>query len=381
MKKALLNGRVFDGLQLHTGVAVLIEGSKILALLPELEIPDSVTIRHDLEGHILAPGLIDIQVNGGGGVMFNDAPTLETIRSIGAAHRQFGTTGFLPTLISTDADTMRLAIEAVRQAISERVPGVLGIHLEGPYLNADQRGIHDADKFREIDEDDLELLTSLREGKTLVTLAPERNSLDRIKRLAEKGVLVFGGHSAATYEQTREALKAGMHGFTHLFNAMSQFESRAPGMVGAALEDRNSWCGLIADGQHIHPATFAVAVAAKSKGYSLLVTDAMASVGSAIRTFSYDDLEIEVVDGSCRLASGALAGSDLDMITAVRNAIRFAKLSLTEALRMASVYPAHALGLEDCVGYIRRGYTANLIEIDERLKLYRSWIDGEASEV
>jgi len=381
MKKALLNGRVFDGLQMHAGFAVLIEGSKILALLPELEIPDSVTIRHDLEGHILAPGLIDIQVNGGGGVMFNDSPTLETIRSIGAAHRQFGTTGFLPTLISTDADTMRLAIEAVRQAISERVPGVLGIHLEGPYLNADQRGIHDADKFREIDEDDLELLTSLREGKTLVTLAPERNSLDRIKRLAEKGVLVFGGHSAATYEQTREALKAGMHGFTHLFNAMSQFESRAPGMVGAALEDRNSWCGLIADGQHIHPATFAVAVAAKSKGYSLLVTDAMASVGSAIRTFSYDDLEIEVVDGSCRLASGALAGSDLDMITAVRNAIRFAKLSLTEALRMASVYPAHALGLEDCVGYIRRGYTANLIEIDERLKLYRSWIDGEASEV
>ena len=381
MKKALLNGRVFDGLQLHAGFAVLIEGSKILALLPELEIPDSVTIRHDLEGHILAPGLIDIQVNGGGGVMFNDAPTLETIRSIGAAHRQFGTTGFLPTLISTDADTMRLAIEAVRQAISERVPGVLGIHLEGPYLNADQRGIHHADKFCEIDEDDLELLTSLKEGKTLVTLAPERNSLDRIKRLAEKGVLVFGGHSAATYEQTREALKAGMHGFTHLFNAMSQFESRAPGMVGAALEDRNSWCGLIADGQHIHPATFAVAVAAKSKGYSLLVTDAMASVGSAIRTFNYDDLEIEVVDGSCRLASGALAGSDLDMITAVRNAIRFAKLSLTEALRMASVYPAHALGLEDCVGYIRRGYTANLIEIDERLKLYRSWIDGEASEV
>ena len=381
MKKALINGRVFDGLQLHAGFAVLIEGSKILALLPELEIPDSVTIRHDLEGHILAPGLIDIQVNGGGGVMFNDAPTLETIRSIGAAHRQFGTTGFLPTLISTDADTMRLAIEAVRQAISERVPGVLGIHLEGPYLNADQRGIHHADKFCEIDEDDLELLTSLKEGKTLVTLAPERNSLDRIKRLAEKGVLVFGGHSAATYEQTREALKAGMHGFTHLFNAMSQFESRAPGMVGAALEDRNSWCGLIADGQHIHPATFAVAVAAKSKGYSLLVTDAMASVGSAIRTFNYDDLEIEVVDGSCSLASGALAGSDLDMITAVRNAIRFAKLSLTEALRMASVYPAHALGLEDCVGYIRRGYTANLIEIDEWLKLYRSWIDGEASEV
>jgi N-acetylglucosamine-6-phosphate deacetylase len=201
-----------------------------------------------------------------------------------------------------------------------------------------------------------------------------------ISRLKGQGVRVFGGHSDASYDETREALAAGLQGFTHLFNAMSPMESRKPGMVGAALEDDGSWCGLIADGQHIHPTVFSVAVAAKPRGFSLLVTDAMASVGSDKKTFDFDGKEIHVADGSCRLASGALAGSDLDMITAVKNAMRFARLELTEALRMASVYPAHALGLEDQLGYIRVGYRASFIEIDEELNLYRNWIDGELGE-
>ena len=157
-------------------------------------------------------------------------------------------------------------------------------------------------------------------------------------------------------------------------------ESRSPGMVGAALEDRDSWCSLIADGQHVHPATFAVAVAAKRRGYSVLVTDAMASVGSGKKSFTFDGQEIVVTDGSCRLASGVLAGSDLDMITAVRNAARFAGLNPSEALRMGSSYPAHALGMESQLGYIRAGYRANFVEVDENLNLYRSWIDGEVSE-
>jgi len=379
MKKALVNGRVFDGQGVHTGLAVLLEDGRISGLVPEIEIPASVSQQHDLQGHMLAPGLIDIQVNGGGGVMFNDAPTLETIRTMGEAHRRFGTTGFLPTLISTDFETMQRAIEAVRQAIAAAVPGVLGIHLEGPYLNPGMRGIHHAERFRQIDEAAFELLTSLPEACTLVTLAPECTSPGMIARLTQRGVLVFGGHSAATYQQTREAFGAGMRGVTHLFNAMSQFESRVPGMVGAALEDRHSWCGLIADGQHVHPAAFAIAVAAKRKGYSLLVTDAMATVGSASKAFNYDGAVIEVVDGACRLVSGALAGSDLDMITAVRNAARFAGLNPSEALRMASCYPAQALGLENQLGFIRAGYRASFIEIDEDLNLYRSWIDGEVS--
>jgi len=380
MKKALFNCRVFDGQKLHAGQAVLLADGRVSALVPDDDIPDSVTGRYDLEGRILAPGLIDIQVNGGGGVMFNDAPTVETIRRMGAAHRRFGTTGFLPTLISTDFTTMRKAIEAVRQAIAEGVPGVLGIHLEGPFLNPDKRGIHQASRFTQIDERAFELLTSLKEGCTLVTLAPECTAPGMITRLKGQGVVVFGGHSDASYEQTREALQAGLRGFTHLFNAMGPMESRAPGMVGAALEDRDSWCGLIADGQHLHPATFAVAVAAKRTGYSVLVTDAMASVGSDNNRFLFDGQEIKVVGGSCRLSSGALAGSDLDMITAVRNAVSFAGLNPSEALRMASSYPAHAIGLENQLGYIRVGFRADFVEVDENLNLYRSWINGEVSE-
>ncbi len=380
MKKALFNCRVFDGLELHTGLAVLLGDGKVSELVPELDIPASITERSDLEGHILAPGLIDIQVNGGGGVMFNDAPTVETIRTMGEAHRRFGTTGFLPTLISTDITTMKKAIVAVRQAIDEGVPGVLGIHLEGPHLSPDRRGIHHASRFKQIDEAAFELLTSLDKGCTLVTLAPECTSAGMIARLKGQGVVVFGGHSDASYEQTHEALKAGLRGFTHLFNAMSPMESRSPGMVGAALEDRDSWCGLIADGQHVHPATFAVAVAAKRRGYSVLVTDAMASVGSGKKAFTFDGQEIVIADGSCRLLSGVLAGSDLDMITAVRNAVRFAELNPSEALRMASSYPAHALGVEGQLGYIREDYRANFVEVDEDLNLYRSWIDGEVNE-
>lgn len=379
MKTALVNGRVFDGQGVHTGLAVLLEDGKISSLLAGTELPTSITQRHDLRGHMLAPGLIDIQVNGGGGVMFNDGPTLETLRSIGATHRRFGTTGFLPTLISTDFATMKAAIEVVRQAIAESVPGILGIHLEGPFLNPDKCGIHHADRFRQIDEAAFELLTSLPGACTLVTLAPERTSPGMIARLKASGVLVFAGHSAASYEQTREALDAGVRGFTHLFNAMSPMQTRAPGMVGAALQDRHSWCGLIADGQHVHPATFAVAVAAKRKGYSVLVTDAMATVGADTSAFSFDGLDISVTDGSCRLPSGALAGSNLDMLSAVRNTVRFTGLDATEALRMASTYPAHALGLEDQLGYIRAGYRASLIEVDEDLNLVNSWIDGEVN--
>jgi len=377
MSRALVNGRIFDGQGLHTGLAVVLEYGRVTALVPEAELPSTVTLRIDLEGHMLAPGLIDLQVNGGGGVMFNDAPTLETLKTMAAAHRRFGTTGFMPTLISTDFATMTSAIEAVRHAAGGAVPGVLGIHLEGPFLNPDRHGIHDPGRFAPLDERAFELVTSLPGACTLVTLAPECTDTAMIARLSERGVLVFGGHSDASYEQTRAALAAGLRGFTHLFNAMSQMQSRAPGMVGAALEDRHSWCGLIADGRHVHPATFAVAVAAKGKGHSILVTDAMATVGSDQRSFTFDGREISVSDGSCRLESGALAGSDLDMLTAVRNTVEFTGLDSTEALRMGSTYPAHALGLENQMGYIRAGYRANFIELDDDLNLHRSWIDGD----
>ncbi|MBT8070684.1 MAG: N-acetylglucosamine-6-phosphate deacetylase [Gammaproteobacteria bacterium] len=379
MIKAIVNGRVFDGEKLHSGLAVVLHGRTVHELLPREKLPVSVAIECDLGGHILAPGLIDIQVNGGGGVMFNDAPTVETIRRIGAAHRHFGTTGFLPTLISSNPGTMKRAIEAVDKAITGGVPGVLGVHLEGPFLNPAKRGIHKAERFLELDAGAIDLLTSSQHGCTLVTVAPETTENTMISRLAEQGVLVFGGHSAATCEEVQAALKAGMRGFTHLFNAMSPLQSRAPGMVGAALHDPDSWFGIIADGHHVHPTTFAVAVAAKRKGYAMLVSDAMASVGTDDGSFMFDGSEIIAGEGCCRLPDGTLAGSNMDMISAVRNTVRFAGVDPTEALRMASTYPAHALGLEGELGYIKPGFRASFIELDENLNLFRTWIDGKAS--
>jgi len=380
MQKILVNCRVFDGEELRAGLAVVLHGDRIVKLLPQHEIGGTCDTTWDLHGHILAPGLIDLQVNGGGGLMFTESPTVETIRSIGTAHRRFGTTGFLPTLISSDFSTMQQAIEAVGQAIATRVPGVLGIHLEGPYLNAEKRGIHNADRFRCIDEAAFTLMTSLQGGRTLVTIAPELTTPGMISRLSKAGVLVFGGHSTATCAQTHDALQAGMRGVTHLFNAMSPLTSRAPGMVGAALQDPDCWCGIIADGHHVHPASFAVAVAAKQRGRVFLVTDAMATVGSARKKFNFNGAGIKVTGGCCRTASGRLAGSDLDMISAVRNSVRFADIDTLEALRMASSYPAQALGLQNFVGFIRPGYKANFIELDDELNLYRSWIDGGVSE-
>jgi len=379
MRSVLINARVFDGERLHTGLNVVVESGRITALTSEALNPETART-WDVQGRLLAPGLVDIQVNGGGGIMFNDEPAVETIRRIGAAHRRFGTTGFLPTLISGSPETMVHAVAAVRTALKEKVPGLLGIHLEGPFLNPEYRGIHDDRRFRALQDEDFSLFEMPGHGRTLLTIAPEMMRPEQIGQLVENGVIVFGGHSAASYEQVQVALKAGMSGFTHLFNAMSPFTSREPGMVGAALEDPDSWVGLIADGHHVHPASFAVALAAKTAGRSLLVTDAMAAVGQENKTFEWNGQTVTAADGCCRLPNGALAGSDLDMMTAVRNVMRFAGVDCYEALRMASTYPAQAIGLETELGVIKPGFRASMIELDENMMLRNSWIDGQLAE-
>jgi N-acetylglucosamine-6-phosphate deacetylase len=211
-------------------------------------------------------------------------------------------------------------------------------------------------------------------------VAPEAVGPDAIRRLAGAGLVVFGGHSAARYDAVRQALDAGLRGFTHLFNAMSPFTSREPGMVGAALADPDSWIGLIADGHHVHPASLAVAVRAKRRGRSLLVTDAMATVGAPGATFDWEGRTVHAADGACRLPDGALAGSDLDLVAAVRNIVRFAAVDREEALRMASAYPAAALGLDGELGVIRPGCRASFIELDGELNVRRSWIDGAMAD-
>ena len=329
-----------------------------------------------MNGGCLVPGFIDLQVNGGGGVLFNNDTSVEAIASIGRAHRTFGTTGFLPTLISDDAAVMQRAIDATRSAIAQGVPGVLGIHLEGPYLAPARRGTHDAGKFRVPDAAEIAMATSLDSGITVITLAPECVPAGTIRALVARGAIVCAGHSAASYEEVRGGLAAGITGFTHLYNAMTPLQGREPGVVGAALEDADSWVGVIVDGVHVHPASLKVAIAAKPQGKVLLVTDAMPMVGGATPSFDLYGETITAVDGVVRNAAGALAGSALDMTSAVRNTVRLLGLSLDEACRMASQYPAEFLGLGGERGRIAPGYRADLVLLDAEVNVRRSWIGG-----
>jgi N-acetylglucosamine-6-phosphate deacetylase len=381
MKTVLRNARILAGDEFRDDLAVVIESGRITALVsdaaPMLGQADEQV---DLGGGWLLPGFIDAQVNGGGGVLFNNSPDVATLRTLAQAHRRFGTTGLLPTLISDDVQVMRAAIAATRQAISEGVPGVLGIHLEGPYIAPARKGTHDANKFRVPDAAEIALAASLDNGVTLLTLAPERVPLESIRALVERGVVVAAGHTAASYEEARAGLEAGIRGFTHLYNAMSPLTGREPGAVGAALEDRDSWVGIIADGVHVHPASLRVALAAKPRGKVMLVTDAMPPVGAEDPSYELYGEVITAIDGVVRNAAGSLAGSALDMATAVRNSVQLLGVSLAEAARMASTYPAQFLNLDDRYGHIAEGHHADLVLLDDALQVRSTWIAGQRED-
>lgn len=359
------------------GFAVRIEGDRIAAIVPERDVPASDR-RYEAHGMTLLPGFVDAQNNGGGGVLFNDDPSVAAITAIAAAHRRFGTTGLLPTLISDDLDVVRRGVRAVKEAIELGVPGILGIHIEGPFLNFDRKGIHDPTKLRTLDEEGFAVVTALKAGRTLVTLAPERTTPEMLRRLAAAGIVVAAGHTDGTYREIREALDNGLTGFTHLFNAMSPLTSREPGAVGAALEDVNSWCGLIVDGRHVDPVTMRLALRCRPHNRFMLVTDAMPSVGMSDKRFTLQGQEVRVVDGVCMNADGTLAGADLDMATAVRNAVSMLDVPLETASRMASSYPAEFLRLADEIGTIAPGYRADLVLLDGDLEVVQCWISGRS---
>jgi len=371
----LCNARVFDGERLRDDVAVRLEHGRIAAV----GIADSdATFGEgvDLDGGLLVPGFVDVQVNGGGGALFNASPDVDTIRRIAAAHRRFGTTTLLPTLISDDWAVMQKAAAAVTQALQAGTPGVRGIHFEGPYLNAERRGAHSATAIRPVDGAAQALLANRQMGCVVVTLAPEQVPADFIRALTAAGVRVCAGHSTASFDEVRAAIAAGLCGFTHLFNAMPPLAGRTPGVLGAALDDAGTWCGVIADGHHVHWANLRLAVHSKPPGRVMLVTDAMPSVGAADKRFKLGGETVTVADGVCRTADGTIAGSDLDMATAVRNAVGELGVGLEEALRMASLYPAAFLGLDDRIGRIAPGYAADLALLDDDLIVRATWIAG-----
>lgn len=374
---AFVNGRVLTENGFERDLSVIVEDSHIVAVLPGPAPRHATAI--DLGGGYLVPGFIDTQVNGGGDVLFNDEPTVDGLRRIARAHRKYGTTGMLPTLISDDVDVMRRAIDATRDALAQNVPGVLGVHLEGPYLNAARKGVHDPSKFHTPDAAELDLVASLgKAGVTLVTLAPERFDAATLRALAARGVIIAAGHTAATYEQLRDAFANGITGITHLFNAMTPMNSREPGAVGAALENPDAWCGLIVDGYHVHDASLRVAIAARPRGKMMLVTDAMPPVGGEREAFSLYGVEMICRDGQCTTADGTLAGSALDMASAVRNTVQRLGLPLDEACRMASQYPADFIGLAGELGRIAPGYRADLVVLDDTLNVQGTWIAGQS---
>ncbi|WP_066801152.1 N-acetylglucosamine-6-phosphate deacetylase [Sphingomonas soli] len=368
---ALANGRALlpSG---FSGDCVLIENGRIAAILPA---PPADAEIVDLGGRMLLPGFIDTQVNGGGGRLFNDDPSVDTLRVIAETHRRYGTTAMLPTLISDDLSVVEAAIAAVDAAIEAGVPGLIGIHIEGPFLAPARKGIHPEGKLQPLRDEYLALLTSLRRGKTLVTLALEQATPDQIARLTAAGAIVAAGHSDAPYETVRLAIDAGLTGFTHLFNAMSQLSGRAPGMVGAALESDETFAGLIADGYHLHPASLRAAYAAKGHERLMLVTDAMPSVGSDAPGFDLQGRFIRREGDRLVGEDGTLAGSTLTMAGAVRGMMEQGRVPIETAVTMASATPAAFLGLGDR-GAIAPGMAADLLLADQDLTIHASWIGG-----
>jgi N-acetylglucosamine-6-phosphate deacetylase len=373
-RTAIAASHVFDGVALHRDTAVLIDGTSITALLPRADVPADTRVQSLPAGQWLAPGFIDTQVNGGGGVLFNDEPTPAGISAIVSAHRKFGTTSLLPTLITDLPATTAKAIRAVDEAAAS-MPGVLGIHLEGPFLSPERPGVHDPRRLRQPNDDDLALITAARRGVTLVTLAPERVPNGFIGALVSAGVRVALGHSMATYAQTRAAMADGLTGFTHLFNAMRPLASREPGPIAAALEEPAAWFGMIVDGVHVDPAVLRLAL--RGLAQPMLVTDAMPPVGGDGSAFTLYGDEITVRDGRCFRRDGALAGSVLDMASAVRNCVDLLGVPLTDALRFASANPANFLGLGQNLGRLAPGCRADLVAFDPTtIEVASTWVAG-----
>jgi N-acetylglucosamine-6-phosphate deacetylase len=374
MEFAIAADHVFDGTMLRHDCAVVIEDSRIRAVMRRNELPAAIPERRLPSGAWLVPGFIDTQVNGGGDVLFNDDPSPRGIAAIAAAHRRFGTTAMLPTLLSDTPEKMRAARESI-EAAARVDPSVIGLHYEGPFLSPDKAGVHDRGMLRRPEPGDLEVLGPLRNGVTLVTLAPEQVPEGFIAQLTGAGVRVSLGHSMATYAQTRAALSEGLTGFTHLFNAMRPLASREPGPIAAALEEPGAWFGMIVDGKHVAPAMLRLAL--RGAGKAMLVTDAMPPVGGSSAGFRLYGQRITVRDSSCTTADGTLAGSVLDMASAVRNCVRMLGLPLAEALPLATTAPAAFLGIDNWLGRLAPGYRADLVALDpDAVDVLATWVAG-----
>ncbi|SEF75570.1 N-acetylglucosamine-6-phosphate deacetylase [Vibrio hangzhouensis] len=372
---ALTNCKIFTGSDVLNNHAVVINGDQIEALVPISELSDTIE-RIDLDGANLSPGFIDLQLNGCGGVMFNDEITAETIHTMHRANLKSGCTSFLPTLITSSDENMRQAISAARDYHNQHQNHSLGLHLEGPYLNVAKKGIHSPDFIRQSDAAMIDLICENRDLVAKVTLAPEQNAPEHIEKLRKAGIVVSIGHTNATYEEARKGFESGITFATHLFNAMTPMTGREPGVVGAIYDTPDVYAGIIADGFHVDYAN--IRIAHKVKGEKLvLVTDATAPAGADMEYFIFVGKKVYYKDGKCVDENGTLGGSALTMIEAVQNTVEHAGIALDEALRMATLYPAKAMGIEDKLGRIKKGMIANLTVFDRDYNVQGTIVNGQ----
>ncbi|ARN75102.1 N-acetylglucosamine-6-phosphate deacetylase [Oceanicoccus sagamiensis] len=375
MKQLISGARIFDGDKLLSEQAIVLNGSVVEAIVPIAEADTSLP-HIQLDGGIVAPGFIDLQVNGGGGVLLNNATQPETLLTMLNAHRSKGVTAILPTLVSDTLATLDQGIDAARTLIKAATPGILGIHIEGPFFNPERRGVHSKEQIRPLTAADIDWLCSNADIPMMLTLAPEQTQPGQIKTLTEAGIVVCAGHTNATGSEVEAALAEGLQGFTHLFNAMRPMASREPGVVGTALADKPSYCGIIVDGHHVHANSVLVAHKAKAAGKLYLVSDAMATIGSPEKTFELYGETIYEQDGCLKNSEGKLAGSAIGLMDAVRISHREVGLELEECLRMASLYPAQFFNLEQSCGRIKPGYAANLVHFTDALTVCSTWLEG-----
>lgn len=372
---ALTNCKIFTGSDVLNNHAVVINGDQIEALVPISELSDTIE-RIDLDGANLSPGFIDLQLNGCGGVMFNDEITAETIHTMHRANLKSGCTSFLPTLITSSDENMRQAISAARDYHNQHQNHSLGLHLEGPYLNVAKKGIHSPDFIRQSDAAMIDLICENHDLVAKVTLAPEQNAPEHIEKLRKAGIVVSIGHTNATYEEARKGFESGITFATHLFNAMTPMTGREPGVVGAIYDTPDVYAGIIADGFHVDYAN--IRIAHKVKGEKLvLVTDATAPAGADMEYFIFVGKKVYYKDGKCVDENGTLGGSALTMIEAVQNTVEHAGIALDEALRMATLYPAKAMGIEDKLGRIKKGMIANLTVFDRDYNVQGTIVNGQ----
>lgn len=381
-RKIFTGARIFDGERFHDERALIVKDGRVEAIVGLNDLPEGDVVT--LAGGVLSAGFIDAQVNGGGGRMLNDEPSPDSMYMIADGHRPYGTTALLPTLITDTAEATAAAIEAAKIAVKTN-RGVAGLHLEGPHLAPARKGAHLPELMRPVEDKDVKAFIAAREeiGTLLVTMAAEQVTVSQVRELSEAGVIVSIGHSDSTSEAAEARFDAGARGVTHLFNAMSQLGHRAPGLVGAAIDHPSVWCGIIADGHHVDPKALRTALRAKrGEGKLFFVTDAMSLVGSQMDTFTLNGRIVRRERGGfCSklvLSDGTLAGSDVDMASTIRYGITYLELTLAEALRMATLYPARFLRLADR-GHLSPGARADLVHFTDAIEVTATWLNGEAA--